>query len=275
MERAPTPRTKPGQGSAAPRRALRVHVVERDRASGLELARTLTARGLTARLICTGEAALAEAAVDRPDLIVLSADLPDMSGYAVCSRLRREPDTEATPIIMTGARADPGTFEAHQRLWVRADAYLPKPFDASAVIQVAAMLVEVPAGASAPTPAPTPTPPPLAAAAPEVRPAARAEPEVLEDGFEYLGGTEAEALDEDLVRVVAVQPVAPSPAEERSQGGEGVLEEGFEYLGGAVEAEPLDEAQVCVAGCEPSIDSASRLAPGRWRLPETLGVAAS
>ncbi|OQY20823.1 MAG: DNA-binding response regulator, partial [Anaerolineaceae bacterium 4572_32.2] len=50
-----------------------------------------------------GTTALARARHERPDLIVLDLNLPEMDGLDVCRALRRESDV---PIIMLTARVD-------------------------------------------------------------------------------------------------------------------------------------------------------------------------
>ncbi len=72
-----------------------------------------------------GTQALARAASDHPDLIILDIMMPDMNGYEVSRRLRRNPDTKAIPIIMFTAKTliddKVAGFEAG------ADDYLTKP----------------------------------------------------------------------------------------------------------------------------------------------------
>jgi len=61
-----------------------------------------------------------------PSLIILDLMLPGMSGMELCRRLRREPLTESTPIIMLTARA--AEAEKIGGLEVGADDYMIKPF---------------------------------------------------------------------------------------------------------------------------------------------------
>ena len=88
----------------------------------------LEREGLEARVASTGEAGLAAAldARDAPALIILDLMLPGMSGQELCRRLRREPQTRRTPIIMLTARSDEADRVAG--LDLGADDYITKPF---------------------------------------------------------------------------------------------------------------------------------------------------
>ena len=72
-----------------------------------------------------GNQALTRAASDHPDLIILDIMMPDMNGYEVSRRLRRNPETQNIPIIMFTAKTliddKVAGFEAG------ADDYLTKP----------------------------------------------------------------------------------------------------------------------------------------------------
>jgi DNA-binding response OmpR family regulator len=84
--------------------------------------------GLEARVALTGEQGL-EAALDPknpPALILLDLMLPGMSGIELCRRLRREPTTRRTPIIMLTAKASEADRVAG--LDLGADDYISKPF---------------------------------------------------------------------------------------------------------------------------------------------------
>ena len=97
-----------------------------DIAEGLRC--NLEREGLAARVAETGEKGL-QAALDRknpPALILLDLMLPGMSGTELCRRLRREPATRRTPIIMLTARG--AESERVAGLELGADDYITKPF---------------------------------------------------------------------------------------------------------------------------------------------------
>jgi DNA-binding response OmpR family regulator len=76
----------------------------------------------------TGEAGLTAALNERdtPSLIILDLMLPGMSGTELCRRLRREPATRRTPIIMLTAKASES--DRVTGLDLGADDYITKPF---------------------------------------------------------------------------------------------------------------------------------------------------
>jgi DNA-binding response OmpR family regulator len=73
-----------------------------------------------------GAEALAAAGTERPDLILLDVNLPDLSGLEVCRRLRADARTQDTKIVMLTAAAQREDVERGRA--VGADEYLTKPF---------------------------------------------------------------------------------------------------------------------------------------------------
>jgi DNA-binding response OmpR family regulator len=67
-----------------------------------------------------------------PDLVILDLMLPGMSGMELCRRLRREPATEKTPVIMLTAKA--AEVDRIAGLDIGADDYIVKPFSVKEVI---------------------------------------------------------------------------------------------------------------------------------------------
>ena len=99
---------------------------EPDIAEGIRY--NLEREGLRAVVAATGEKGL-EIALDRnnpPALVLLDLMLPGMSGTELCRRLRREPQTRRTPIIMLTARDSES--ERVAGLELGADDYVTKPF---------------------------------------------------------------------------------------------------------------------------------------------------
>jgi two-component system phosphate regulon response regulator PhoB len=74
----------------------------------------------------TGEAGLKMALEVRPDLILLDLMLPDVPGTSVARALRREPQTQAVPIIMVTAKAE--EVDRIVGFEIGADDYVVKPF---------------------------------------------------------------------------------------------------------------------------------------------------
>src|SRR5689334_13383666 len=84
--------------------------------------------GLPAITAPTGEVGLSAALSERdpPRLIILDLMLPGMSGIELCRRLRREPATRRTPIIMLTAKTS--ETDRVTGLELGADDYITKPF---------------------------------------------------------------------------------------------------------------------------------------------------
>ena len=74
-----------------------------------------------------GKEGLEKIRSEKPDLVVLDVMMPYMDGFEVLKSLRREPETEAIPVIMLTAKAqDKDVFEGYH---YGADMYLTKPFN--------------------------------------------------------------------------------------------------------------------------------------------------
>lgn len=62
-----------------------------------------------------------------PDLILLDLMLPQVDGFTICQRLRRDPRTQDVPILMLTALSQ--THNKVEGLNAGADDYLTKPFE--------------------------------------------------------------------------------------------------------------------------------------------------
>ena len=83
----------------APRRALRILVVDDEPAVLEALDALLTREGHTVMRAQDGEGALSRAQAERPDVILLDLHLPGLSGFEVVTRLRQIPGLEAVPVV--------------------------------------------------------------------------------------------------------------------------------------------------------------------------------
>lgn len=105
-----------------------VLIIEDDQDIAENLRYNLEHEGLKVRVADTGEKGLA-AALDSqspPALVILDLMLPGMSGTDLCRRLRREPATKKTPIIILTARTS--ETDRVTGLDLGADDYITKPF---------------------------------------------------------------------------------------------------------------------------------------------------
>jgi len=74
-----------------------------------------------------GEAAVAKAVAEHPELVLLDVMMPGMDGYEACRRMRAEPSLKSLRIILVSAKAMPS--ERLKGFEAGADDYVTKPFD--------------------------------------------------------------------------------------------------------------------------------------------------
>ena len=110
----------------------RVLLVESDRTHAAESARVLVERGMTARLVSNGQAALAAIGDFRPDVIVIDHDLPDVNGVELIQLIRQQNEFAAVPIILA-ADAN-GTAQRFDAIAAGGDEVLLKPVKARHLI---------------------------------------------------------------------------------------------------------------------------------------------
>ena len=94
------------------------------------------------RVALDGEVGL-EACLDRtnpPAIILLDLFLPLMSGIEICRRLRLDPTTSHTPILVITAKAF--ELDRNRSLQIGADDYIVKPFSVRDVVQKVRTLLQ-------------------------------------------------------------------------------------------------------------------------------------
>jgi DNA-binding response OmpR family regulator len=110
----------------------RVLVVDDEASIQSLLNRVLVREGFDVLSAMSGQEGLVAAAKEKPDLVILDLNLPDLYGEEVCSKLRQDPSTENVPVlILTGKNAT--GLSAHC-LNGGADDYLSKPFDITDIL---------------------------------------------------------------------------------------------------------------------------------------------
>ena len=91
-----------------------------------------------------GQAGFSMAEEVVPDLVILSAELEDMSGYRVCKQLRSSTTASGIKIIIVSSVAKDVDFEKHKKLVKsRADLYLRKPISNRSLLESVGDLLDL------------------------------------------------------------------------------------------------------------------------------------
>jgi signal transduction histidine kinase/ActR/RegA family two-component response regulator len=131
---APPP---PTAGDGAPRVSLperRVLVVDDNRDAALALTELLGLTGCRADSAASGLEALAAASTGMFDAVLLDLDLPDLSGYEVADRLRRQPATRDLLIVAVSGFGDEGARERSRQSGI--EHHLVKPVALEQLLRV-------------------------------------------------------------------------------------------------------------------------------------------
>src|SRR5262245_40091496 len=96
------------------------------------LARILRDAGHAVRLANSGARALAAIARNPPELVLLDINMPDLSGYEVCARLREGERTRDVPVIFLSALDD--VRDKVSAFRAGGVDYVTKPFQAEEVL---------------------------------------------------------------------------------------------------------------------------------------------
>src|SRR3990172_5447223 len=147
-------------------------LIESDPELAESVRRSFGPAGFHVTTVSGGEAAVDRCRTSRPDLILLAAELRDMSGFSVCNRIKRS--LSAVPLILYTSEASEGAIEAHRQSRTRADEYVRTPLDLTGLVGRAAELVQNSAAETSSQA--TPPPPPRSTAPPPIPGAAAAPP---------------------------------------------------------------------------------------------------
>jgi len=79
-----------------------------------------------------GKEALEAIAFNKPDLLLLDINMPEMNGFEVCEKLKKEPETKKIPVIFLTARTD--REDIVKGLTIGAVDYVTKPFNPQELI---------------------------------------------------------------------------------------------------------------------------------------------
>lgn len=126
---------------------MKVLVIDDDRVLSDVLAFALRREGFQVIQAYSGPAGLARWAEEKPALIILDINLPEMDGFAICQRIRREANT---PIIMLTVRSEDS--DVVHGLELGADDYITKPFSPRQLVARAQAVLRRAGQPTSPTP---------------------------------------------------------------------------------------------------------------------------
>lgn len=119
----------------------RVLVVDDDARVTALFERLLSRDGYAVTIANDGESALRLVTEHPPDVVLLDVMIPGLDGFEICRRLKREPGTRLTPIILVTALSAQGDRIAG--LEAGADEFLTKPVDTHELLARVRSLVRV------------------------------------------------------------------------------------------------------------------------------------
>lgn len=125
-------------GDAASDKRKRVLIVD-DNRSIASFISSLLSKDYNCAVAANGKAGLTVAASFRPDIIISDEMMPVMSGLEMSRRLKDNPSLAAIPILLLTAKDTPGIHG--ESIANGIDAFMPKPFDAPALVAKVAQLI--------------------------------------------------------------------------------------------------------------------------------------
>jgi CheY-like chemotaxis protein len=122
---------------------IRVLAFESDTQFARELESEFRSLGCEITVVDDVNSGLQAASANRPDLILLTIELPRMSGYSVCNRIKRDADLKDIPLIIMSSESTDQTFEQHRRLGTRAQDYIRKPVSFGTLIERVRLFIDL------------------------------------------------------------------------------------------------------------------------------------
>ena len=121
-----------------------VLLIESDTSFARAMSAALELRGYGVRTSPDGKEGFELARALHPDCVVLCVELPGLSGYSWCNRLKKDGSLKSIPLVITSSEATPETFDQHRKLKTRAEDYLLKPFQPETLVERVGALVGLP-----------------------------------------------------------------------------------------------------------------------------------
>jgi CheY-like chemotaxis protein len=102
--------------------------------------RFLDAAGFETATAGSGPEGLQKAVSMQPDVVIVDIMMPDMDGYEVCRRLRRDPRSARASILVLTARGQP--IDKEMAFQAGAEGHMAKPFNGKELVREAQQLLD-------------------------------------------------------------------------------------------------------------------------------------
>lgn len=108
----------------------------------------LSEEGFEVKVTNNGEEALEVLSLLRPDIVLADIEMPGISGYQLCEKIKLNPDTRDVPVILLAGAFEPIDDDAARK--AGADEHLVKPFESQELLtKIQAVLTKSKLAASA------------------------------------------------------------------------------------------------------------------------------
>jgi CheY-like chemotaxis protein len=104
----------------------------------------LSMEGYEVLSAANGEAALAEVARRKPDLIIMDIMMPVMDGIEACTRIRADPATASLPVLLFSALSS--GHDAERARLAGANHLITKPFNLAGLVAIVGSFCATPVG---------------------------------------------------------------------------------------------------------------------------------
>ena len=112
---------------------IKILIIEDSEVDQKLVSSTVTRGGYTALSAYEGNAGYLMAKENRPDLIILDYNLPDINGPVVCKMLKNEPTTKDIPVLFLTSMDTPGSIiNCYEE---GGENYLSKPINAKFLLE--------------------------------------------------------------------------------------------------------------------------------------------
>jgi len=118
----------------------RVLVADSDIAARTALRKQLEDAGYPVCTVSSGEDAILMCDIDPPEVLILDVHLPDMDGFEVCERIRRDTHDSNLAVIIISEPSDEMTrsYLGQMVEYAGGDFFLAKPCDGHLLVQLVA-----------------------------------------------------------------------------------------------------------------------------------------